>query len=180
MKKLSINYVTKNNLTKNQLNKIVEGSKSKKYNIDLVIHDFSLEKKNKDLINDTIKIQEHDYEDFTDHESIILDSFSSYVDSHFVSIVKENVVLDNIDKMCFEKFPDTDLIGMIYGDYTLNGVKCFLRSHYSQLKMGLPLAFWSTKRLIENISKENKLAILFSNYICIHIPENICYIQTDD
>lgn len=181
MKNISINYITKRNLQKDHIEKISNGCNSKKYKVDITLHDFSLSKKNKELINDKdIQIAEYDYEDFENAETNILKNIVQFVDSAFVAIVNDNVLINNIDRINFEEISKIDFLGLVYSDYSLNGTRCFLRSHRPDIKIGLPLSFWCADKLIKHVSQEEKLAEIYSRYIGFHVPENICSIESNE
>lgn len=181
MSNISINYIVLNSMESDILSRIVDSCRSKNNTVSLVFNDFSLdkniEKQLKNINTDNVKVStiSRDYEDGTNAMSIIVKEFSTYVDSNIVSIVHENLIFEpgifdslNLDIL--------DTYGFIYGDYTIQGARCYLRSHAASIKLSIPFVFWSTSKLMDNISQTDVLEYLFNNYMGFHIPESLCTI----
>lgn len=178
MKSISINYIIHKITDKESIDKIVEGCKSKKYKVEINLYDFSLGNQLQNYSNENVSIVQENYEDFEKAQSIILSKMINYIDSSIMCIAKESVVLKNLDSIDFNVIESNELNGLIYTDYSIDGIRCFLRSHYPNSNIGVPLAFWNTEKIIKHIGQENILGLIFNTCIGIHIPEDLCDITT--
>lgn len=187
MNNIAINYIILNHIESDVLSRIVDSCRSTKYKVSLIFNDFSLDKNiakqlediNKDNINlSTINC---DYEDSNNAMNIIVDGFVAYSDSTIVSMVHENLIFKSgiFDTLDLDIL---DTYGFIYGDYDIQGIRCYLRSHAASIKLSIPFVFWSTKKLIESISLSPKDALeyMFNNYMGFHIPKSLCTIISND
>lgn len=185
MSNIVINYIILNSIKPNRLTSIIEACRSKQHNVSIVFNDFSLNKqvadqlKNYELDDIKVSVINRDYEDSQDAMSIVTKNFISYSDSDITSIVYENLEFEPkiFDAFDFEIF---DNYGFIYGDYSVQNIRCYLRSHASNTKLSIPFVFWSTEKIIKNIEHEDVLEYLFNNYMGYHIPKSICTIISND
>lgn len=180
MTTIAINYVLSKNLTKEILERILSGCCSDKFEILLNFFDFSIDKKNKELINELskkyssikISIYDQDYENLKDANNMILKDCIRFAESTAMCILNDqfiinNIILDNIDfDILREEFN-----GFIYCDYTINDIRCFLTSHIAGISIGMPTMFLSTEKVLKHLSEDNIFSYLFSSYAGIHIPE---------
>lgn len=190
MNSIIVNYKISKNIDENKIRNIINGCISKKYKTYINIYDFSLSKTiesyinnliDLDLSNADISIFNHDYEDFSNADNIILNNLIKHGDSIAFGIFPENLILDqnSIDQLDLDILTD-EINGLIYFDYTINNIRCFLRSRVMNIKINVPAVFWSVSKLIRFISDQDKLNIISTNFAAIHIPNSLCKIFTDD
>ena len=187
MNSIVINYKILKNIDISKLQTIIDGCISTKYKVFLNLYDFSLSKnlekylQNLNPINIDISVINHNYEDFSNADSIILNNLIRHGDSIAFGIFPDNLVLDKncIDEFNFNLLQD-EINGLIYFDYTINNIRCFLRSRVMNIKINVPAVFWSVSKLIRFISDQDKLNIISTNFAAIHIPNSLCKIFTDD
>ena len=187
MNSIVINYKILKNIDISKLQTIIDGCISNKYKVFLNLYDFSLSKnlekylQSLNPLNIDISVINHDYEDFSNADNIILNNIIKYGDGTAFAIFPDNLVLDKncIDQFNFDILKD-EINGLIYFDYTINNIRCFLRSRVMNIKINVPVVFWSIPKLIKFISEQDKLNIISTNFAAIHIPNSICKIFTDD
>lgn len=189
MNNIVINYKITRSISESKLQDIINGCLSKKYKVFLNLYDFSLSKSiesyvknlNIDLSNIDLSILNSDYEDLSNADNIVLNNLIRHGDSIAFGIFQENLVFNSnaIDQFNFELLKE-ESNGLVYFDYTINNIRCFLRSRIMNLKMNVPAVFWSTSKLIRFISEKDKLNIVANNFAAIHIPNSLCKISTDD
>lgn len=181
MTSISINYIIQEDIDEEYFNKILNGCKSDKYDLSITFHDFSLQNKIKEYNKDSnIIVVSENYEDREDSQDIVLKNFTRYADSKMMTLVNDNVIFHNIDAIDFNIINDNPLIGFIYTDYNINGIRCFLKSHSPVSNfIAMPICFWRTSKLIENIS-DNTLATIYGGSLGIHIPKDICTIHKNE
>ena len=187
MSNISINYILLQDNDKNILQKMVNACKSEKHNVSLVLNDFSLDKQIENTVkeinpgNISLSVVKHDYEDSKNAMDIITKNFAPYAGSGVVSIVYENLlflpkIFDEID---FDILSE-ESNAFIYGDYHIDDIRFFLRSHGSGIQLNIPFVFWSVSKLVQNLSQEKPLDYVFNNYAGIHIPQSMCTIYTNE
>jgi hypothetical protein len=187
MSNISINYILLNSKDKDILQKMIDACRSDRHNVNLVFNDFSLDKKIEDNIKEidhydvNVSVINYDYEDSKNSMEIITKNFASYVDSDTVAIVYENLIFRSkiLDEVDFEIITE-GFNGFMYGDYHIDDIRFFLRSHSSGIQLNIPFVFWSVKKLIENMSKEKILEYIFNNFSGIHIAQSMCTIYTNE
>lgn len=183
MKNIKINYVVLNDISESKYEKLTEVcNSSKNHNVSINFYDFSLVKKIKNYKEkNNVSIIEESYEDYEKAQEIIINNFTSYANSSFVAILNDSTIIENIDIIDFESLYDVDMLGFVYTDYTIDGVRCFMKSHSANNKSAMPIVFWKKNKLIEHINgEENPLASIYGSSVGIHIPESICTIHTND
>lgn len=185
MKNIAINYIVLNPMDDNVFSKIVNTCESENNKVSLVMNDFCLNKTLEDqakaIHSKKVKVSvvNRDYEDSKNSMNIITNNFISYSDSDAMAIVYENLVFkpgifDVMDFNLLEKY------GFIYGDYDIDDTRCYLRSHAASVKLSIPFIFWSTKKIIDNISNDNVLEYVFNNYMGFHIPNSLCTVHPNE
>lgn len=187
MKSIVLNYRIANDISEDRFNEILTGCYSLNYNVLLNIYDFSICKKAesylKKIQDETMRISyiKKDFEELDNSEQIITDGLIKYGDSLALCILSENNVLSKgcIDSIDFEGM-NNPTNGFIYFDYTINNIRCFLRSKGSGMQFSVPVIFWSMSKLIKYISNKNKFDIITSNYTGIHVAKNLCTVYQDD
>lgn len=194
MNNIVVNYKISKDINKNVLSAIIDGCASKKYKVFLNIYDFSLSKnaetqieeylKESDLSfkiteNLKIKIVHKDYEEFSEADNIILGGIIKHGDSLAFVLLPENIALKNIDTIQFEALKE-DNIGFIYPDYSINDIRCYLRSRSFNVNISIPAIFWSTSKLVMHLPEKDKLSIVSNKYAGIHVPEDLCTVYTDE
>lgn len=187
MKSIVLNYRITGDISRDRFNQILAGCYSSKYNVILNIYDFSISKNIESYIKSieetTIKVSyiKRDFEEIENSEQIITENLIKYADSLALCILPEINVLteDCIDSIDFEWMNDP-INGFIYFDYSVNGIRCFLRSKGPNIQLNVPVLFWSMSKLIKHISDKDKFGIITNNYTGIHIARNLCTVYQDD
>ena len=187
MKSIVLNYRIASDISEDRFGEILTGCYSSKYNVILNIYDFSITKNIesylKRVLETPIKISyiKRDFEEIENSEEIITENLIRYGDSLALCILPETNVLSNdcIDNIDFE-WMDDPINGFIYFDYTVNGIRCFLRSKGPNIQLNVPVLFWSMSKLIKHISDKDKFGIITNNYTGIHIARNLCTVYQDD
>ena len=185
MNNISINYIILNSIEGDVLTRIVDSCKSKNNNVSLNFNDFSLDKNTRNNLENinqddvSVSVVDRDYEDSNNAMDIIVKGFVSYADSTIMSVVHENLIFekelfDTIDFTILDKY------GFIYGDYSIDETRCYLRSHAASVKLSIPFVFWSTSKIVDNISQEQVLEHVFNNHMGFHIPKSLCTIVSND
>lgn len=186
MSSISINYLVLSDIEEENIKNIIDSCDFDNHSISLVFNDFSLNKKTKAIVEKLnigadIRVNDYDYEDSKNSMNIVVKNFASYAASDFVTIVHQDLLFNKISvsKIDFDILNEEN-IGFIYGDYSINNVRCYLRSHAAHVKLSIPFVFWSTKKIVQHVSQENLLDYLFSKYTGIHIPHDLCTVSPDD
>ena len=198
MKSIVLNYRITGDISRDRFNQILAGCYSSKYNVILNIYDFSISKNienymtgaqtgslpllaKRDEENSKISYIKRDFEEIENSEQIITENLIKYADSLALCILPEINVLteDCIDSIDFEWMNDP-INGFIYFDYSVNGIRCFLRSKGPNIQLNVPVLFWSMSKLINHISDKDKFGIITNNYTGIHIARNLCTVYQDD
>lgn len=186
MNSIVINYKITNTLSPDNLEDIINGCRNiKNYKIILNLYDFSLRKNDISNIKDTDNLKVYwikkDYEELNNANDIILSEMIKYSDSVFVTILSNEIIINPeiFDTICFDSYCNKN-IGFLYFDYTVSNNRCFLRSQASGLNIGIPVLFWSTKTLINYLSKDDILESVHKNSIGVHIPKNLCTININE
>lgn len=190
MNNIVVNYKIIKELDISKLKSIITGCLSSKYKVFLNLYDFSLSKqvenylkeiKDIDLSNIDISVSNHDYEDFSNADNIILTNLIRHGDSIAFGIFPENLIFDSgsMDKLNLDLLK-SEINGLVYFDYIINNIRCFLRSRIMNIKINVPAVFWSTSKLIRHIWEQDKLNIVANNFAAIHVPNSFCKIFTDD
>lgn len=180
---VSINYIVQNGMDDQKLAKIISGLSSSKYKVLLNLYDFSLSKNMKDMVSN-LKIDEEkikiividsDYEELENANKIIVKNFMQYVDSISIAILHDNLILhkDALDRIEFARMKEEN-IGFTYPDYNIKDVRCYLRSHASNVQISTPAVFWSTDKILRHIAEQDILSTVYNSYIGVHIPESLC------
>jgi hypothetical protein len=185
MKSIVINYSIVREVDKEKIHEILNGCKSNKYKVYLNLYDFSLTKKIKnyvdDISDDSIKISvyERDYEDSEKFVQMITDDIIKYSNSIAYAALNDSIVLNDnsLDSIDFDIFKN-DIYGFLYFDYSINGIRCFVKSRMEKLVM--PVIFFSLGATIKNISSDNVIETLLKNTIGLHIPKSLCIIYPDN
>ena len=187
MSNIAINYILLNSKDKDILQKMIDSCRSEKHNVSLVLNDFSLDKKIEDTVKEIdhydvrVSVINYDYEDSKNSMEIITKNFAPYAGSDVVAVVYENLIFHSkiLDEVDFDTIADGFNV-FIYGDYHIDDIRFFLRSHGSGIQLNIPFVFWSVKKLIENMSKDKILEYVFNNYAGIHIAQSMCTIYTNE
>ena len=188
MNSILINYKIVKSIDEERLKALVLGCISKNYNVILNIYDFSLTKNIQKYITGLdlekkikISVIEKDYEDAENADKIILQNLIPFANTIATAILPEGIILNNLslDQIDFDKFKN-EIIGFLYFDYTLENIKCFMKSRSNGLQISIPAIFWSTKKLLANISNENLLQNIASNSASIHLAKNLCTIYANE
>lgn len=188
MSNIAINYIILKSIDDKSLSDMINGCISNTHSIYLQLNDFSIEKtisnQIKNITHDKIKVEtfEYDYEDSSNATEIVLKNFTSYCSYDVLSIVYDNLKFypDSIDNIDFNRLIENEKNGFIYGDYDIGNIKCYLRSHAAGLKLNIPFAFWSIKKILKHLSEENILEYMFSSYMGIHIPQSLCTVLPNE
>lgn len=186
MSNISINYLILSDLAEENIKNIIDSCSFDNHSTSLVFNDFSLNKKTKEIVDNlnidsNIVVNNYDYEDSENSMIIVVKNFASYAASDAVTIVHEDLIFNkmSVSKIDFDILNEEN-IGFIYGDYSINNVRCYLRSHAAHVKLSIPFVFWSTKKIVQHVSQESLLDYLFSKYMGIHIPHDLCTVSPDD
>jgi hypothetical protein len=190
MNNIVINYKIVKDINISKFKDIINGCLSNRYKVFLNIYDFSLSKqaenylqeiKDIDLSNINISVLNYDYEDFSNADNMILNNLIRHGDSIAFGIFPENLIFDSesMNRLDLDLLKN-EINGLIYFDYIINNIRCFLRSRVMNIKLNVPAVFWSTSKLIRHISEQDKLNIVANNFAAIHIPNSFCKIFTDD
>lgn len=186
MSSISINYIILNDAEEGSIQNIIDTCRFDNHSTSLVFNDFSLTKKTKDIVDrlntdSNIVVNNYDYEDSEDSMTVVVKNFASYASSDIVTIVHADLVFNrkSISEIDFNILNEEN-IGFIYGDYSINHLRCYLRSHAAHVKLSIPFVFWSTNKIIQHVSQESLLDYLFSKYMGVHIPHDLCTVSPDD
>ena len=184
MKSIVVNYRITGDISEDRFYEIIDGCYSTKYKVILNLYDFSINKlaESYNLSNNpNVSYIKRDFEEIDNSEQIMLDNLIRYGDSLALCILPENNVLVKgcIDSIDFEWMDDPSN-GFIYFDYTINGIRCFLRSKGPNIQLNVPVLFWSMSKLIRHITDKDKFAIITNNYVGIHIAKNLCTVYQND
>lgn len=180
-----VNLSITNDITESIAKEIIEGCRSLKHKVYLNIYDFSLNKIAKKYTEENqnenlkISVQERDYEESNEYVKIAIQDIIKYADCQSACFLNDSVSLlpQSIDRVNFDIFKDENC-GFIYFDYTIGNIRCFLRS--SGNNGAVPFIFFSMKKIIENLSKEEPIQDIFSNTISLHIPESLGKVYPND
>lgn len=190
MNNIVVNYKIIKDINISKFKDIISGCLSNKYKVYLNIYDFSLSKQIENYLKDindlelsniNISVSNYDYEDFSNADVIILNNLIRHGDSIAFGIFQDNLIFNtnSIDELNLDLLAN-EINGLIYFDYNVNNIRCFLRSRIMNIKLNVPAVFWSTSKLIRNISELDKLNIVANNFAAIHVPNSFCKIFTDD
>lgn len=190
MNNIVVNYKIIKDINISKFKDIISGCLSNKYKVYLNIYDFSLSKQIENYLKDindlelsniNISVSNYDYEDFSNADVIILSNLIRHGDSIAFGIFQDNLIFNtnSIDELNLDLLTN-EINGLIYFDYNVNNIRCFLRSRIMNIKLNVPAVFWSTSKLIRNISELDKLNIVANNFAAIHVPNSFCKIFTDD
>lgn len=185
MKSIVINYSIVREVDKEKIDEIINGCKSEEYKVYLNFYDFSLTKKIKHYVdcidNEKIKtsVYQKDYEDSEKFVQMITDDIIKYSDSIAYTALNDSIILleNSLDSIDFEIFKN-DIYGFLYFDYSINGIRCFVKSRLEKLTM--PAVFFSLGATIKKISSDNVIETLLKNTIGLHIPKSLCIVYPDN
>lgn len=180
MKHVLIIYKIFSDLNQDYLQKIINGCKSKKHNVTINFHDFTLSKKIRSQIEnvefsdlEAINISDENYEDIEKSDQIIVQKLISY--SHFdvVSILVHDILLDNaIDQIDFSVFENSD-VASIYPDNNICtpfSTRVYGRSH-PLMNAGVRCLFVDMSKLFSVLGNEHPVGEIYNRYPSCHFPE---------
>lgn len=187
MSNIALNYIIINDVNKEFISKVAESCKSDLNSIVLSFSDFSLNKNVQKIVNENdwndtrISVNNYDYEDSENAMNILAKKCIEYSTCDALAIVHQDLIFDNteLNKIDFSILND-ESHSFLYGDYNIDGIRCFLRSHSANVKLSIPFVFWSMQKLLSHMSEENVLEYMFTNYMGLHIPQNICTIYRNE
>jgi hypothetical protein len=165
--------------------KIVDNSFSKKHNVFLNLYDFSVSKNIQKIIEKNfsdqknISVFEKDFEDKNEADNIMFENLIQHADSLAFGMMSESTILNEsaIDQIDFDLLKD-DINGFLFFDYSVNNIRCYLRSRSSLVNNNIFCLFWSTEKLIKFINDKDKINTISSNFAGVHIPKDLCTLYT--
>lgn len=142
---------------------LVKNCKSSRYNVDVRLYDYSIAKQDYSVA--TI------HKSFEDFESANDQIFSEFPNDSFGVVITPNLT----PPVGFLDWIDFDYdFGSVYVDYTIKGVRIFLKSPPVK-NTTIPLIFCHSEKA--NKFSKNKEASVFSEFISKHIPISLCSVE---
>ena len=187
MKPIVVNYSIAKEIDVERLQEIANGCQSSNHTVRLNLYDFSISKKILSQI-ESVKAPENvkisainkDYEELSDYVKIAIQDLIKHMDAQSNCFLNESVVLvpNAVDDIDFNLFNTDENYGFLYFDYEIEGLRCFIKSTGN--KGAIPAIFFSTKKTMENISKEDPIKSIFTSTISLHIPKSLCKVYANN
>jgi len=187
MKNILIIYKVLADITKNQLQVLVDGCKSKKHNVTIEFHDFTLKKEIKSYvqnleISDIVKVAcvDEDYEDRKTSDKVVISKLIAYANFDAVSILVHDIILNNaIDTIDFDMFQKNELLGSIYFDNDVSQpthTRMYNKSH-PFITGSIRALFMPMNKIIGAIGQENPINYVYSKSLSYHLPKSLISIN---